>query len=370
MGNQACRGFNREKTLMSSISEDGRQVRVKFQRSGPSIRRAGPADAHRVAELFQSEYGNSSHPFRTVEGVRAFLSDSRNCQMIAEDRGRVVSSMAMTYYEWNSSSETGRGVTLPDYRCGGLAAILLCRVVDWAHGDGQGEVFFGYPRVRRIADLCSDLQPPILMVGHDAGLNVANGSRETHLIVISAPIRAGIEHVAPLAESLAGYSFIQRSTYDKLSLRGKPGRYPRRVFVGNIVGSVMRSDDFLVQYDPIGPNQAVEILSSEPGVANPDQLCSQLRKCLACFPAARHVTATVLADKGSVIQGLEEIGFRITAYLPAWHKAGRARFDCIQMARVSYAEVPNTHDLGDLIADFDRAVCHPRAAADAGRRGY
>src|SRR6516165_5127558 len=86
------------------------------------IRRAEPGDAKALAELFQCTYRNSSHPFQTFEGVSAFLSDSRNYQIIAEDNGRIISSMAMTYYPWNSSYELGRALTDPEYRGSGLAA--------------------------------------------------------------------------------------------------------------------------------------------------------------------------------------------------------------------------------------------------------
>jgi hypothetical protein len=313
-----------------------------------------------LAELFQCTYRNSSHPFQTFEGVSAFLSDSRNYQIIAEDNGRIISSMAMTYYPWNSSYELGRALTDPEYRGSGLAATLMQRVVGWVSNAALGEVFFGYPRVRRIVDLCSELEPPMVIVGHDAGRNVANGSRETHMIVVSIPAQAKFDHVGPPCSGGSSCcAAVRLPTYERLRLRWRPGQYPSRLFVGAMTDNVIQSGEFLIDYDPDNPNHSIELLSCRSTLASPAQVCSRLESCLHSFPEAQHVTATVLADKIELLEDLQEIGFRVTAYLPAWYGVGHARFDCVQLSRISYAEPVAKHDLGDLIADFGRETsCH------------
>src|SRR5215813_2321177 len=162
-----------------------------------TLRRAGSEDACKIAALFQLVYRNSSHPFQTVDDVARFLADARNFQIVAELDGRIISSVAMTYYAWNDSYELGRAITHPDHRCHGLAATLMQGVVDWVRERALGQVFFGFPRVRRIVDLGSGLNPPMIVAGHDAGRNVANGSRETHLIMYSVPQHARFIHVTP-----------------------------------------------------------------------------------------------------------------------------------------------------------------------------
>jgi len=141
-----------------------------------TVRRAQPKDAPGIAALFLSMYRNSSHRFQSTASVREFLEDSRNFQILAEAGDRIVASMAMTHNLWNDSYELGRAITIPEYRRNGLAGFLMQRVVDWVVGAGMGEVIFGYPRVRRIAELCAALDPKVVVVGHDAGRNVANGS--------------------------------------------------------------------------------------------------------------------------------------------------------------------------------------------------
>lgn len=145
------------------------------------IRRAGAADARRLAELFALACPNSSHPLQRIEDAEPLLEDSRNYVVIAEDGGDLAASMAMTYFPWNRSYELGRALTRPAYRRQGLAAGLAQRVLDWVCDHGLGEVFFGYPRIRSIAKLVACLTPRMVAVGHDAGRNVGSGAGEVHL---------------------------------------------------------------------------------------------------------------------------------------------------------------------------------------------
>ncbi len=336
---------------------------ASFQWGGYHIRRSFPDDSESLAELFRRTYRNSSHPFQTPEQVYKFLMDPRNYQIIAEKKGHIVSSMAMAYYPWNSSYELGRALTDSDHRCAGLAAALMQRVVGWVSDAALGDVFFGYPRVRRIVDLCSGLEPPMLTVGHDAGRNVANGSREVHVIVAGLPSLAKFDHVGPECSLSSACATLQSRIYGKLRLRWRPGPYPPLSFVGDLTESVIESGEFLISY-PRTPNKAIEILSFQPADAAPAQICSRLEECLRSFPEVQHATATILADKHELIECLRSIGFRITAYLPAWYPLGRARFDCIQMASVRYSGPTDTHDLGSVVAEFDDKL--PFAVGTAG----
>src|SRR5579862_9066247 len=134
-----------------------------------TVRRAGVQDATRIAALFHLVYRDSNHPFQTVDDVAAFLSNPNNFEIVAEEKGQIVSSMAMTHYEWNNSYELGRALTHPAYRRNGIAATLMRQVVAWVCQEARGDVFFGYPRVRRIVELCAVLDPAMIVAGHDGG---------------------------------------------------------------------------------------------------------------------------------------------------------------------------------------------------------
>jgi hypothetical protein len=60
---------------------------------------------------------------------------------------------------------------------------------------------------------------------------------------------------------------------------------------------------------------------------------------LRAFPQSAHVSVHVLADKELLIAALRDLGFRATAYLPAWFPAGERRHDCLLLCRRTAAIV-------------------------------
>ena len=292
------------------------------------------------------------------------MADARNFEIVAEEGNRVVASMAMTCNAWNDSYELGRAVTLPEYRRNGLAAFLMQEVVDWVVAARLGELIFGYPRVRRIADLCAALDPEITVVGHDAGRNVANGSREIHLIVCGVPRHALFTHVAPRVAELRNWRFLRERIYSPLGLSGAPGEYPRESFVGAVPQSELEVGAWRFDYVAGSPSGALEAVSRQHDGATPQQMSAELTAILSGMPDVQHVTATVLADKAELIRALAVCGFEIVAYLPAWHWSGGYRYDCVQLARSLYTGQPTAQDFTDFSAgcrrNFDRALwCAP-----------
>src|SRR5262247_4130444 len=106
------------------------------------VRRAAVTDAPELAELFRPVYPKSSHPFQRLSDVEAFLSDSRNVEVVVERDHRIVAGAAMTRCEWNDSYELGRAITHPDFQGQGLAAILMQEAVWQVCANHQGSVFF------------------------------------------------------------------------------------------------------------------------------------------------------------------------------------------------------------------------------------
>jgi GNAT superfamily N-acetyltransferase len=314
-----------------------------------TIRRAGPEDGCTIAALFQSVYRNSSHPFQSTACVAQFLLDERNFQIVAEEDHQVVASMAMVYNPWNDSYELGRALTLPEYRRNGLAGLLMQQVVGWAADAGFGELIFGYPRVRRIADLCADLDPKIVVAGHDAGRNVANGGRETHLIVCGVQRHARFTHVAPGIAALLDWRFLIEQLYAPLGLIGSPGEYPSECFVGAISQKQMSLGAWILDYAPANPSGALEVIGLQDDGATPCQIAQELNQILCTMPEVQHVTATILADKVEIIRALAWFGFEISAYLPAWYRSGSFRYDCVQLARRQYDDEAATQDFPDLL---------------------
>jgi len=257
--------------------------------------------------------------------------------------------MAMIYNPWNDSYELGRALTLPEYRRNGLAGLLMQQVLDWAADAGLGELIFGYPRVRRIADLCATLDPKIVVAGHDAGRNVANGSRETHLIVCGVLRHARFTHVAPGVAALLDWRFLIEQLYAPLGLIGSPGEYPSECFVGAISQKQMSLGAWILDYAPANPSGALEVIGLQDDGAIPCQIAQELDQILSAMPEVQHVTATILADKVEMIRALAGFGFEISAYLPAWYRSGPFRYDCVQLARRQYDDEAATQDFPDLL---------------------
>ena len=326
-----------------------------------TVRRAQPKDAAGIAALFLSMYRNSSHPFQSTASVGEFLEDSRNFQILAEAGDRIVASMAMTRNLWNDSYELGRAITIPEYRRNGLAGFLMQRVVDWVVAAGMGEVIFGYPRVRRIAELCAALDPKVVVVGHDAGRNVANGNRETHLIVCGIPRHARFTHIFPAGGEWLNWSFLREQIYSPLGLTQLPGQYPAQSFIGAVARKRIDAGAWAFDYDAGDPSGALEVIVRRQDGFTPNEITRDLDEVLSGLPEVQHVTATVLADKAGVICALVERGFEICAYLPAWYREGRHRYDCAQLVRRQYMGTPGTQDFADLLAGLRAAFenCPP-----------
>ena len=191
-----------------------------------SFRRGLPKDANDLVNLFNAVYRHSSHPFQNATAVSTFLADSSNFQIIAETEDGMVATAAMAYSAWNDSYELGRALTHPSYRGHGLAAAILQTVVDWVGKASPGQIVFGFPRVRRIAEICSKLNPRMAIVGHDAGRNVADGAREVHLIIVGVLWKVPLLHVAPFPDATVWPEFVQERIYQPLGLEPVCGKYP------------------------------------------------------------------------------------------------------------------------------------------------
>lgn len=283
------------------------------------------------------------------------LADSRNFQILAEADGRLVASMAMTFSAWNDSYELGRALTVPEYRRNGLAGLLMQRVVDWVAAEESGSITFGFPRVRRIAELCAALDPPIVPVGHDAGRNVANGNRETHLIVYGIPRHARFTHVIPPRGSLPGWRFVRERIYAPLGLNGSPGRYPDRCFAGADPVHRLSIDRWMFDFARDVPGGALDVVNCKRDRVNPAKIARELDEILSCRPEVQHATATILADKLELIGELCGRGFEVSAYLPAWYQEDGCRYDCVQLARRHYRGMASMQDLTNMIDELRHA---------------
>jgi N-acetylglutamate synthase-like GNAT family acetyltransferase len=342
---------------IAELTEHGHGVMAQV-RAGvctTTARRATTKDAEALSVLFRTVYANSSHPFQSVSDIQQFLSDERNIEIIYEENGDVVAGAAMTYCEWNDSYELGRAITKPDFRKRGLAQSLLEEVIRVANDSKRGSVFFGFPRVCRIAEIAAGLTPAFVSSGHDGGRNVVDGRREVHLIMYSIPTYANFPHVAPPAE-LFKSSFLRETIYGRLGLGIKPGEYPPTCFVG-FPGRHERHDlGFVFDYDLNSASRSIEIIGYHGETNNPATISAKLDQLLEAYPDVQHDTVTVLADKVDLVRALVDHGFVFGAYLPAWYPWGRSRFDCVQLFRARFTGDPRIQGFEEIVGLLRREL--------------
>ena len=329
------------------------------------LRRAGPADARPLAELFQLATPQSPHPLQTRHDVACFLEDPRNFQIVAEQGGRLVSSIAMMYHPWNDAYELGCVLTHPDSRRRGLAPRLRQRVVDCVRAEALGEVFFRSRRARGPIDLCSPIDPPMVATGHAAGRSPANGPPATQLAIFSIPSHARFVHVTPpVADGTTG-AFLRERIYRQLGLPLAPGEYPPDSVVGAPSDWSLEWGNLVVDYNPNSPRRTLEILAIRAGSSISEHFSGDLDQILRAIPGVEHITVTVLADKIELLRYLSHCGFELAAYLPAWYKGGAFRYDCVQLTKRRHAQVPMTRECGDILSTLQPEI---RSAIAPSRR--
>jgi tRNA A37 threonylcarbamoyladenosine dehydratase len=253
----------------------------------------------------------------------------------------------MTYTKWNDSFELGRALSDPEWRKHGLAALPMHRAIGEVREQRLGQIFYGFPRVRRIAELCETTVPAFIVAGHDDGRNVANGARETHLIVYAVPSYARFAHIAP--RQIGHHAFVRRDFYEPLGLQPTIDDYPDVAFIGPPAEDPLSFDDFVVAYNPASAHRGIEILTHGSPGASPEEICNELDALFRRFPDVAHASATVLADKIDLIQALRKYGFEVVAYLPAWYPERERRYDCVQLAKRAYAERPLVQGFEDIL---------------------
>src|SRR5215510_952426 len=283
------------------------------------LRRAGPADARALAELFHHADRENPGSFESEEDLARALADPHHVHIVAEENSRLVAAVAMTHRAWNDSYELGRVLARPDGPYPGLGALLMQRAVDQVGRDGLGEVFIAAPRARCLFHLCAALDPPMIVAGHDAGRTAASGAREAYLIGFSIPKYARFIHVAPPETDSVLERFVRESIYKPLHLRSAAAEYPPECLAGPASEWSFDWGDLVVDYNPTASTGELAIVGARSLLALTSEFPRAVDRVLRALPQVQHVVVTVLADKTDLVCRLSRAGFTLAAYLPAWY---------------------------------------------------
>ena len=339
-------GFRGRRLPRSLVS--AKQTRVP---TNLVIRSATVEDAHEIACLFRVAYGESSHPCKNAQHVFDSICSGAASWRVAVDQGHVVACAALLLYHWNRCWELGRGVTLPEYRGEGLAPKILQECAQAACASSSCDLMLGFPRNRTMLNILRNIQPSLVPVGHDGGINLANGAREYHSIACTLNPNARFRHCIPASHSLAHSEFVHDNIFQPLELSPEEDCYPPVWIVGDSNQHPALAS-FSFEYDPQCTSRSLEITGCNGKFRNTREAAKTLLLMLASFSDVHHVRLTVLVDKTGFIQHLTDAGFEITSYLPAWYLHQQVRYDCLLLVRRSFSQEPIDHGMRDLIDRF------------------
>jgi hypothetical protein len=291
-----------------------------------------------------------------VEGVRSSIESRAASWLVATSEDRVLACAANVPHQWNQTYEPGRLVVHPEFRRLRLGQELYGRAMQDAYRRDDCDMAIGFPRTDGAYRLvASDTGAPAIVTGHDGGMNVAGGMREYHLVFVTRNPHRALSRVIPSGSAIAVSPFVEREISAHLSLATEVGSFPDRSIVGP--PSVQQADvgDGVLSYiyDAGSPCGSLQITDLSPATAAPDRVAGAVERFLAGFPSVAHVSAYVLIHQEQLIRRMRRMGFRATAYLPAWHVSGGKRYDCVMLVRRSFEEEPAAHGIGDVIARFN-----------------
>ncbi|TDA47810.1 hypothetical protein [Burkholderia pyrrocinia] len=157
-------------------------------------------------------------------------------------------------------------------------------------------------------------------------------------------------HASPLHSIFRKSKFVQDQIYAPLGLHYRPAAYPPRRVSG--------APNFIDH--PTKPRRDERINSTNDFQRNILSLPTSqtdIESSLGTFNATNqdinYAKGIVLADKVKLIRSMLQTGFKITAYLPAWHWQEDTRYDCLMLVKRNFI-VPNRNGFDSEISMFDK----------------
>src|SRR5262249_18599304 len=148
----------------------------------------------------------------------------------------------------------------------------------------------GVPRNLTMLKMLESLNPRFWPVGHDGGINVANGKREFHAVAVTKNPSANFMHAVPEDDSLACWDFVTDRIVVPLGLTPAHGPYPSDLLVGNGRGD--RLGLFSYEYDPDSPCSSLEITGCAIKCGHSSHAMKSVVAFLARFTEVQHIRAT------------------------------------------------------------------------------
>lgn len=334
-----------------------------FTRGGILFRHARDEDAEKLVKLYSDEYkGGYKVPECSVpQKFREAIQDESLFWAVAVADDKIVGAGVARPEPWNRSYETCRTVVADDFKRHGLGQVLYNMTLQFALSRQDCDFAYGYPRSDKMARLITKSEPPMDLVGHDAGMHMINGQREVCMVSVAYnPFKSLRRVVTKDIEALCSSSAGFKGVVGKFDFDNVLGEYPSRIIVGPKGDGVFESDSGSLSYADFDACKVVFI--TDISAQSPRDVRKTIESFLDSDSVAKrgigYVSFLALADKLDALSALT-VPFKggknanLTAYLPAWHFEGGSRFDCVHIAlRLDDGKL-SMHGTEALVASFD-----------------
>lgn len=281
-------------------------------------------DATALRKLFVVAYGLHAHPCQSRSFLLKQLCSDSNLWIIALIDGVIIGCGCIVRHAWNQTWEFSFGVIDPKAQRLGVLTKMIGRGFSMLKA-GPHELGFHKPR-STIAHSGALKNHSSVLVGHDGAQEKVYGQSEYHMFAVYPVLQGNFDHVSP--DYPFDISTIKDDIYTPLGLRWRPGIYPPLYFVGQ--AGVSRWGKFF--YTENKYNNALSIgFCYSAGMQKQEQVFDELMRFLCFKKSVECFSACVLADKQELVARMLDIGFKITAYLPAWFFLPGCRYDCVML---------------------------------------
>lgn len=320
----------------------------KMNQTMPTLRPAMIEDAAQISALFKHTYGDSTHPCRNCDHIIDSMASKHDQWWLISRTDSIMGCLCIKRHDWNQAWETSYAIALPCLRAAapGLSLRLL-RLALREKPPQPFELCFYMPRTITAHQMMTHVRASVL-VGYDGGQSLVQGYYEHHMFAIHPNDATPFANATPSHGPAADFPFAQYLNA-ALDLPSAPKAYPAACIVGPL--SATQDGSFYRSYDHV--SNVIMLSGHIRPNATEAEIIADLGVFLSCHPDAYHIGAYVLPDKVSLIKAMLEMGFSITAYLPAWYAEENTRYDCAMLVKRHVRCQPKNHGFDKEIKKFD-----------------
>lgn len=340
---------------------------VEFQPSAPltenrsdsagssSIRVATPDDAGAIARLIRRAYQTCSHECAQEDKVVELLTSGRVHMLVAVKNGEVIGCVGGKALKAAGVIELGCLVVHPDKASYRLAHSLHDQIVRHVITSKQCDLVVAFSRTPSVVRLGNHHAiVPLEPCGHDGAMHVSNGIREHHIACLGINPNRTIRRARP-AHSHAG---LEKALARKRNIASEWISASKAWSVSSFWDETPDVRPSCIEL-PVPPSGG----SAQDAVDFVRDSSRQLRHVPQQFLFAS-------ADKPDFIDGLRNLGFSATAYLPAWYRDENARHDSLLMVLRDPQEITNTNGSEHCIRAWDRRLNRTHGWRRASTQGH